>query len=146
MASRVICVDLWFNSSVEQQGKSYQICSLDPVLNILAFCRVLRIGQKLETHITRFVVKGTIDERLIALQKHKDKIISAAMDDRTVLAQLSLKELLNLFGEVGHDANNQPFIYADENTEKCWGPLKEKEIVIEDDDEPEDDEPVEEAE
>ena len=40
-ASRVIYIDLWWNSSVEQQ----------------AFCRVFRIGQVSETYITRFVVK-----------------------------------------------------------------------------------------
>lgn len=45
MASRVICLDPWWNSAVEQQ----------------AFCRVFRIGQQKETRMTRFVVKNTID-------------------------------------------------------------------------------------
>ncbi len=40
MISRVICVDLWWNSSVKQQ----------------VFCRVFRINQFFEIFITRHVV------------------------------------------------------------------------------------------
>lgn len=63
------------------------------------------------------------------MQDKKEAIISAAMDDRTVLAQLSLEELMSLFGEVRYGANHTPFIYVEENVEKNWGPMKEKEVV-----------------
>jgi SNF2 family DNA or RNA helicase len=42
MASRVICIEPWWNSAVEQQ----------------AFCRVFRIGQQKETRMSRFVIKS----------------------------------------------------------------------------------------
>ena len=48
-----------------------------------------------------------------------------------MLAQLSLEELMSLFGEVRYDANHTPFIYVDDNVEKCWGSLKETETVQE---------------
>ena len=92
-------------------------------------------------------MENTIDERLLRLQKYKDEIIGGAMDNRAVLAQLSLKELLSLFGEVGQDANDQPFIYySDKELKKSWGELKESEVVIEDEEpELEEDGPFEEA-
>lgn len=71
MASRVICVDLWWNNSVEQQ----------------AFCRVFRIGQESETFITRLVVRETVDEKNQVMQDEKSKEIEAAIDDRKMLKQ-----------------------------------------------------------
>ncbi|KAG8527381.1 uncharacterized protein KY384_007533 [Bacidia gigantensis] len=98
-ASKVIVVDLWFNTCVEQQ----------------AFCRVYRIGQTAETHLTRFVVKDTIDEKLISMQQRKDKIISAAMDDRTVMKNLGLKDMLHLFGQdVTYFHGEEDFVYSDD--------------------------------
>ncbi|KAL6719078.1 hypothetical protein ACLMJK_003313 [Lecanora helva] len=102
MASKVIMVDLWFNSKVEQQ----------------AFCRVFRIGQTEETFLTRFVIKDTIDERLLRMQKRKDRIIEAAMDDRTVLSKLTLEDMMQLFGDVAYNDNAKPFIYTDDDPEK----------------------------
>lgn len=64
MAQRVIVVDPWWNSSVEQQ----------------AFCRVFRIGQESETSMTRFVVEKTVDENMIRMQERKQKEIDSVMD------------------------------------------------------------------
>ena len=99
MASRVICVDLWWNSSVEQQ----------------AFCRVLRIGQDHETFITRLVVKNTVDERLQNMQDSKQEKIGAAIDDSKMLDKLSLEELMRLFGPVKVGEDRRPFILVDED-------------------------------
>ncbi|MCJ1386978.1 hypothetical protein MMC17_010107 [Xylographa soralifera] len=88
MASKVFNVDLWWNSAVEQQ----------------AFCRIFRIGQKLETNFQRVVVRDTIDEKLLAMQKRKDQIIKRALgDDGKNSRRFSVAELLNLFGEVDLD-------------------------------------------
>jgi SNF2 family DNA or RNA helicase len=65
MAQKVIVVDPWWNSSVEQQ----------------AFCRVFRIGQTSETSMTRFVVEKTIDENMIRMQERKQKEIDIVMDN-----------------------------------------------------------------
>jgi SNF2 family DNA or RNA helicase len=66
MASKVIIVDPWWNQASEQQ----------------AFCRVFRIGQQDETFMSRMCVKGTVDERLIQMQKSKQKEIDGVMEDR----------------------------------------------------------------
>lgn len=99
VASRVICVDLWWNDSVEQQ----------------AFCRVYRIGQESETFITRFVVKNTVDEKLEEMQNVKSKAIGAAIDDSKMLEQLTLEELMRLFGTVSVDEDHRPFILVDDD-------------------------------
>ncbi|KAL8735482.1 MAG: hypothetical protein Q9181_002789 [Wetmoreana brouardii] len=101
MASKVICVDLWWNSSVEQQ----------------AFCRVFRIGQESETFITRFVVKNTVDEKLQAMQKEKEAAIRQAIDDDKMLEALTVPELMSLFGDVQLDENQKPFIVVDDDGE-----------------------------
>ena len=64
MAQRVIVLDPWFNSCCEQQ----------------AFGRVFRFGQKHETRMTRFVVRGTVDEDIIKMQATKEELIGQVMD------------------------------------------------------------------
>ena len=48
------------------------------------------------------------------MQEEKKEVISAAMDDRSVMANLTLPELLKLFGPVAYDENSKPFILVDE--------------------------------
>ena len=71
IASKVVCIDLWFNFCVEQQASS----------------RVFRMGQESETFITRFVVNrsaGSADGKLMEMQMKKSALIGQAMDDRCV--------------------------------------------------------------
>lgn len=65
MASKVIIMDPWWNQASEQQ----------------AFCRVFRIGQQDETFMSRICVRNTVDERLIEMQKEKQKEIDEVMED-----------------------------------------------------------------
>ena len=99
MASKVVCIDLWFNSCMEQQ----------------AFCRVYRIGQESETFITRFVVNNAADGKLMDMQLKKSALIGQAMDDKSVLSKLTTDEVLRLFGEVKFDKNKRPFIHLDDD-------------------------------
>lgn len=85
------------------------------VLIDVAFCRVFRIGQKSETWITRFIVKRSADEKLLEMQLKKNALISAAMDDKNVMSQLTVEEVMRLFGEVRFDKNKKPFIAMDAN-------------------------------
>lgn len=101
MASRVICVDLWWNKCIEQQ----------------AFCRIHRIGQKSETFVTRFIVKKTVDEELEKMQKRKALPIAEAIDNPIVGEKLSLHELMGLFGQVAEDAEGKPFVVAEDEGE-----------------------------
>ncbi|KAI4269525.1 MAG: hypothetical protein LQ337_007231 [Flavoplaca oasis] len=140
MASKVICVDLWWNSSVEQQGQppfptpftpllvSYPILPsrLQPpclttcqILNLTpAFGRVFRIGQDSETFITRFVARNTVDDKLQQMQEAKAKAVGHAIDDETMLKALGLRELLGLFGQVDAGSDGEhPFIVVDDEGE-----------------------------
>ena len=115
MASKVICIDLWFNDCAEQQGKSSTALDADSGLTDPAFCRVFRIGQKSETFITRFIVEGSADTKLRDMQMRKHALISRAMDDRSVMKRLTLEEVMRLFGEVRLDRNKRPFIHLEDD-------------------------------
>ena len=85
MASKVFNVDLWWSMSLRHHisllvSASADIC-LDSAVEQQAYCRIFRIGQKLETYFQRVVVRDTIDERLLAMQKRKDRIIKRALGD-----------------------------------------------------------------
>ncbi|KAI9790308.1 MAG: hypothetical protein M1833_001967 [Piccolia ochrophora] len=98
MANRVISTDLWWNHSVELQ----------------AFGRVYRIGQKKECAFIRTVVKNSVDDRLLGMQAHKIKIVDhAMMDDGTQVPKLDLNELVRLFGYLTQDENGVPQVVAD---------------------------------
>ncbi|KAK5688470.1 hypothetical protein LTS10_000448 [Elasticomyces elasticus] len=100
MASKVICLDPWWNSSVEQQ----------------AFCRVFRIGQEKETQFVRIVVKNTVDAAMMDMKERKQIEIDGAMDDSKGRGDLPVAELLRLFGEeVGEDGEGRPFIWAQDD-------------------------------
>ena len=66
MAQKVISIDPWWNSAVEQQ----------------AIGRVFRFGQKSETAMTRFVVENTVDQRIMEMQERKEKQIERVMDGK----------------------------------------------------------------
>ncbi|KAK0316053.1 hypothetical protein LTR82_012346 [Friedmanniomyces endolithicus] len=97
-ASRVINLDPWWNDSVEQQ----------------AFCRVFRIGQTRPTMFTKFVVKNTIDSAMMVMKERKQVVIDEAMSDSRK-RDLSVKELMKLFGPVDEDDEGNPFIFAEED-------------------------------
>eukprot|EP00267_Zea_mays_P044587 XP_020396791.1 putative SWI/SNF-related matrix-associated actin-dependent regulator of chromatin subfamily A member 3-like 1 isoform X2 [Zea mays] len=61
-ASTVYLFDPWWNPGVEEQ----------------AMDRVHRIGQKKEVKVIRLIVKGSIEERILALQERKKRLISGA--------------------------------------------------------------------
>ncbi|KAK5732662.1 hypothetical protein LTR17_010343 [Elasticomyces elasticus] len=97
MASKVICLDPWWNSSTEQQ----------------AFCRVFRIGQTKPTSFVKFMVRNTIDAAMMAMKERKQIEIDEVMDV-TKRKDLNIQDLLRLFGhEVRNDGEGNPFIYAE---------------------------------
>jgi SNF2 family DNA or RNA helicase len=84
-ANLVISVDLWWNAAVEHQ----------------AFDRVHRLGQKKEVFITRFVIMGTVEERMLQFQRKKLAMSKAAMGEGdAALGKLTREDLLGLFGEL----------------------------------------------
>ena len=83
-ADVVIHLDLWWNPQAENQATD----------------RAHRIGQKNTVEVIKFICKGTIEERIIELQKKK-KILSDSLIDgknraENVLSTLSEKDLKSL--------------------------------------------------
>ena len=62
-ATKVYLLDPWFNPAVEEQ----------------AMDRVHRLGQEHPVVCTRFVVRGTVEERMLELQENKRAICQAAL-------------------------------------------------------------------
>uniref|UniRef100_A0A7S4NGY3 Uncharacterized protein n=1 Tax=Paramoeba aestuarina TaxID=180227 RepID=A0A7S4NGY3_9EUKA len=63
-ASRVFLLDPWWNPATEAQ----------------AIDRVHRMGQKRPVFVTRFVIQGTIEERILKLQQKKSEIAQSTID------------------------------------------------------------------
>lgn len=81
-ANLVVSIDMWWNAAVEHQ----------------AFDRVHRLGQRKEVFVKRLMVKQTVEERILALQEAKLKIVDAAMGEGLgKVKNLTMKELMGLF-------------------------------------------------
>lgn len=61
------------------------------------------------------MVKNTIDEKLIEMQKEKKQAIGRAIDDKKMFKQLPMPDLMRLFGSVREDSNECPFILVDDD-------------------------------
>ena len=98
MASKVIILDLWFNSAVEAQ----------------AYCRAFRIGQENKVEVLRFVVKDSIDEDLVRMQDRKDSEIVGAMGPDSLSKRATIQQLLELFGDVKEGEGQNEFILMED--------------------------------
>lgn len=83
-ADVVIHLDLWWNPQVENQATD----------------RAHRIGQTKNVEVIKLICKGTIEERIIELQKKKkilsDTLIEGENRDQNLLEKLSEKDIKNL--------------------------------------------------
>lgn len=79
-ASNAFVMDPWWNPAVEEQ----------------AVMRIHRIGQTKSVMIKRFIVKGTVEERMEAVQARKQRMISGALTDQEVRTA-RIEELKMLF-------------------------------------------------
>ncbi|KAJ3326423.1 hypothetical protein HDU93_002452, partial [Gonapodya sp. JEL0774] len=92
-ASQVFLVDPWWNPSIEDQ----------------AVDRCYRLGQSRPVSVFRFVVSGTVEDRVIEIQKRKRALVKQAFGNRSGESQLSaekarearLEDLLALLGVNG---------------------------------------------
>ena len=84
-ADIVIHFDPWWNPAVEEQATD----------------RAHRIGQKNVVEVIKIIARGTIEEKIIALQEDKKKLISQLMGDELsggeAFAALTEEEILGLF-------------------------------------------------
>ncbi|TFB14240.1 DEAD/DEAH box helicase [Filobacillus milosensis] len=83
-ADTVILYDLWWNPAVEEQAAG----------------RAHRIGQKKVVQVHRLITKGTIEEKIYALQQRKRELIENVIQPgKTMFSSLSedeIRELLNV--------------------------------------------------
>jgi superfamily II DNA or RNA helicase len=83
-ADHVILADPWWNPAVESQ----------------AIDRVHRLGQQRIVHAFRLVTRGTVEERILALQAKKRGLIEATVeDDATVMTGLTESDLEDLLAD-----------------------------------------------
>ncbi|WBW97762.1 DEAD/DEAH box helicase [Oceanirhabdus sp. W0125-5] len=84
-ADIVVHFDPWWNPAVEEQATD----------------RAHRMGQKNVVEVIKIIAKGTIEEKIIALQEEKKKLISQLMGDELSSGEsfgtLSDEEILGLF-------------------------------------------------
>ena len=77
-AQNVIHYDLWWNPAVENQATD----------------RVHRIGQENDVMVYRFITKGTLEETINEISKHKIDLASKSIsNDETFITEMSNDEL-----------------------------------------------------
>ena len=77
-AQNVIHYDLWWNPAVENQATD----------------RVHRIGQENDVMVYRFITKGTLEETIDAISKHKKDLAAKSIsNDETFLTEMTNEEL-----------------------------------------------------
>jgi SNF2 family DNA or RNA helicase len=83
-ASRVIIMDPFWNPYVEMQ----------------AVDRAYRIGQTREVKVYRILVRGTVEDKIVALQEKKRTMVESALDEAggKAIGRLSVEELKFMFG------------------------------------------------
>lgn len=81
-ADTVILVDLWWNPAVEMQ----------------AIGRAHRLGQKGIVEVYRLITKGTIEEKILALQANKRHLVNTVLDGQDSKNSLSLAEIRQILG------------------------------------------------
>ncbi|MFC4408976.1 SNF2 helicase associated domain-containing protein [Chungangia koreensis] len=79
-ADTVILYDLWWNPAVEVQAAD----------------RAYRMGQKNQVNVIKLVSKGTIEEKMVSLQDHKNRMIEdlIGQGDSSKLTEDDIRELL----------------------------------------------------
>ena len=85
-ASKVVHYDLWWNPSIENQAND----------------RAYRIGQKKDVEIIKLVTKGTIEEKILKLQKKKQELFDAVIEGKKSCASpssITLEEMNELVHE-----------------------------------------------
>ena len=81
-ADMVIHYDPWWNPAVEAQATD----------------RAHRIGQKKTVYVMKMIASGSVEERVLALQKKKEAVISATVSttDSAIMEKLSSEDIASL--------------------------------------------------
>lgn len=101
-ANKCILMDLWWNEAIQEQVSIflYQVYPNTRLTCYQAYCRLFRIGQKREVEFIKVVAKGTIDDKMLALQKEKTKNIQQVLSLNVLESRDTVKDILGFFGNV----------------------------------------------
>jgi superfamily II DNA or RNA helicase len=83
-ADFVLHMDPWWNPAVEDQASD----------------RAHRLGQQRPVTIYRFVTKGTVEERIVELHRHKRDLADSLLEGTDVAGKISTDDLIELLREV----------------------------------------------
>ncbi|KXG48069.1 SNF2-related protein [Penicillium griseofulvum] len=81
-ASRVVILEPFWNPFVEEQ----------------AIDRVHRLNQTVDVKIYKMVIKGSVEERIVALQDRKRELANATIEGKTGAGKLTMRDMMALFG------------------------------------------------
>lgn len=82
-ASHVMLMDPWWNPAMEQQAQD----------------RIHRLGQYKPVKVTRFIIRGSVEERMLKLQEKKLLIFEGTVGrNAKALGSLTVADLNFLFG------------------------------------------------
>lgn len=81
-ADTVILIDLWWNPAVEMQ----------------AISRAHRLGQKANAEVYRLITRGTIEEKILALQEDKKHLVTTVLDGKETRSSLTVDDIKAILG------------------------------------------------
>lgn len=105
--SQVLLVSLKAGNAGLNLNSASQVVILDPFWNpyveMQAVDRAHRIGQQNPVTVHRILVKGTVEDRIVALQERKRKLVDSALDEKmgNAVSKLGIEELKYLFSSDG---------------------------------------------
>ncbi|KAI0334349.1 hypothetical protein GY45DRAFT_1318351 [Cubamyces sp. BRFM 1775] len=88
-ANHVYMMDCWWNAATENQ----------------AIDRVHRIGQEKPVYVKQFIISGTIEGRILQIQKRKTAIVKEAFKGKRDSDPESIENLKIMFGDMDSDAD-----------------------------------------
>ncbi|MEM6274125.1 MAG: DEAD/DEAH box helicase [Myxococcota bacterium] len=91
-ADTVIHLDPWWNPAAEQQAND----------------RAHRIGQTKPVTVYKLVARGTVEDKILELQRRKKELLASALGGTTTAFALSVEEMTELFSSPCADGAGRP--------------------------------------
>ncbi|WRT66270.1 uncharacterized protein IL334_003223 [Kwoniella shivajii] len=94
MANHVFMMDTWWNEAIEQQ----------------AIDRVHRLGQNKPVYVTRYIIKGTVEKRIMKIQRSKTALVNASLSGGASKEKgASLADIKKIFGLDEDDSEDEVY-------------------------------------
>ncbi|KIS01247.1 DNA repair protein RAD5 [Cryptococcus deuterogattii 2001/935-1] len=93
MANYVFLMDTWWNEAIEQQ----------------AIDRVHRLGQNKPVYVTRYIIKGTVEKRIMKIQRSKTALVNASLSKGAKTKETTLADIKKIFGMDEEDSEEEVY-------------------------------------